>query len=526
MPTVNNEHRVTGSCQTTGQISYFNYSSGQPVPSAKDGTWPPIPYDFVDSRRTTVSANSPGWWKKVPKVVSYFPKSGKTPHQPKMPLLPSIGQPPILYPRRPKQSQRSWNRVQLQYRLRLVKFHKRANALRDQYDQSFKRYQNLQVIYNRTMAKIVNGVVKYKKVVGYTGNKPQNAYSRVIDYYSGYSGTYVTHWVNKYSGKSASGSYQTSGVVEGFIPAVNEALWSGSNAFIAKSNAITAATSRALSKLHDKLSNQSVHIVNIIAERHQTKELLGSAVKRLASFILSNKRKFLEDTLKGMLSKRQSKQLADDTLAFLFGVRPLINDVYGAAETVAHFSVDSFPSSVVVRGKASGSDRAVDRVDIISNGIIIGSVECETDIQVKVSFVHTYDIDNLVSHELSMLGLINPAEVAWEMMKWSFVIDWLIPIGKFLHQLSADAGLTYRNGVQTTTVITTKTLKRNYNGSDPHSSTGYSSWNTGTLIAKKITTSKERIVHSMAPSVRFPSFKNPFSNIHALEALALLRQRI
>jgi hypothetical protein len=32
----------------------------------------------------------------------------------------------------------------------------------------------------------------------------------------------------------------------------------------------------------------------------------------------------------------------------------------------------------------------------------------------------------------AQLGLLNPENVAWELLPWSFVIDWFIPIGQYL----------------------------------------------------------------------------------------------
>lgn len=57
------------------------------------------------------------------------------------------------------------------------------------------------------------------------------------------------------------------------------------------------------------------------------------------------------------------------------------------------------------------------------------------------------------------LGLLNPLEVAWELVPLSFVADWFLPIGDFLSSLDVDMRFTHQGGaigrryevVQTTT---------------------------------------------------------------------------
>lgn len=47
-------------------------------------------------------------------------------------------------------------------------------------------------------------------------------------------------------------------------------------------------------------------------------------------------------------------------------------------------------------------------------------------------------------------GLMNPAEILWERMPYSFCVDWLIPVGNTLSSLSATAGLEFESGYMST----------------------------------------------------------------------------
>jgi hypothetical protein len=42
--------------------------------------------------------------------------------------------------------------------------------------------------------------------------------------------------------------------------------------------------------------------------------------------------------------------------------------------------------------------------------------------------------------------LSNPAALAWELVPYSFVVDWMIPVGDYLSSLDAVNGLTFRRG--------------------------------------------------------------------------------
>jgi len=47
---------------------------------------------------------------------------------------------------------------------------------------------------------------------------------------------------------------------------------------------------------------------------------------------------------------------------------------------------------------------------------------------------------------LNRLGLLNPVSLAWELVSWSFVVDWVVPIGPMFQALTAPAGLSFVDG--------------------------------------------------------------------------------
>lgn len=59
-------------------------------------------------------------------------------------------------------------------------------------------------------------------------------------------------------------------------------------------------------------------------------------------------------------------------------------------------------------------------------------------------------ITNPFAHTVDSIGVLNPALVLWEKVPFSFVVDWVLPIGSWLQQLPPLLGLDISN-VYTTT---------------------------------------------------------------------------
>lgn len=67
---------------------------------------------------------------------------------------------------------------------------------------------------------------------------------------------------------------------------------------------------------------------------------------------------------------------------------------------------------------------------------------------------------------LNQLGLANPLATAWELVSYSFVVDWFVPIGPVLNALSARAGLIFVDGSKSNRVTGYATYTNRYTGVD------------------------------------------------------------
>lgn len=57
-----------------------------------------------------------------------------------------------------------------------------------------------------------------------------------------------------------------------------------------------------------------------------------------------------------------------------------------------------------------------------------------------------WEVSNSAYRTFNRLGLTNLLEIGWELIPFSFVIDWVAPIGDYLGSLSAGWGLTFKGG--------------------------------------------------------------------------------
>lgn len=257
------------------------------------------------------------------------------------------------------------------------------------------------------------------------------------------------------------------------------------------------------SRLRSRIKDAKANAAIALAERKQTLSLVSSSI----GTILKTYRSFRGGTIfaniiRGVQTPRtvKEKELANRWLEYSFGWKPLMADIYGFTEEINQSLREGFPryeaTSQTVR---KGSNSAT----IGRFGTSFHSFEETVSMRVKAR----YQVKNAAVKRLSQLGITNPLEVAWELVPFSFVIDWFIPVGDFISSLDALVGvdsLVVQRGVKTT------------NNWEVYGPGGYGFQRTERKVRLPISTSLA------LPSVRPSLPGNPFSKL-AL-SVALLRQ--
>jgi hypothetical protein len=275
---------------------------------------------------------------------------------------------------------------------------------------------------------------------------------------------------------------------------------------------VSKLADRAQIKLLTNLKNQDVNMAQVIAERRQTVNTVGSAMTRLAKTLLEMKRGQFDKASKTLLPMSK-KQLSNDWLAVQYGWKPLLQDIEGAIDYLQSQTFDY-----------------IDVVGTVSedfDATLLNSNQnwCKTKVQstgkVTVKLMARYKVTFQPQVDASRLGFTNPLALAWELVPYSFVADWFIPIGKWLNTMDAALGLEFVEAHRTTFITETVRAERSFGGVDGD---GYT-WDTlKTGFTSSKTYCSREILNSSLGGFPLPSFKNPFSGTHVANALALLNQ--
>lgn len=289
------------------------------------------------------------------------------------------------------------------------------------------------------------------------------------------------------------------------------------------------ADSRLTSKILGQLLDQNVNLGQVISERHQTIALFASTARRIATaaysfrkgnwqaacehlgYRPSRKQRARLQQAKILFSKDQRQLLANSILEVQYGIRPLLSDVYGAAQHLAERTyMNNDRNTFVVSATAfSQGSRSRQKNVTIRGQYTSGQVT----LPLTMLYTKTYRtkkrvyfrVSSPLARELNQLGLTNPAVLAWEAMPWSFVVDWIVPIGNWLANLTATTGLSFVAG------MTTKEWDRTcrYFTSVSESKHNYHNY--------------ERIRDTGFPVPSLPRLKNPLGVDHIVNSIALLQ---
>lgn len=125
--------------------------------------------------------------------------------------------------------------------------------------------------------------------------------------------------------------------------------------------------------------------------------------------------------------------------------------------------------------------------------------------QTTAKLVYNVRCEDSLKAVAANTGISNPALLAWELLPWSFVIDWFIPVGDYLESLSAFDGFTFSGGSQV--LVTRGDYFSN------HSTQSYATWNRKRVVSgwrrrEYLFFDRTSMGASLPPAVP-PSFRYP-----------------
>lgn len=292
---------------------------------------------------------------------------------------------------------------------------------------------------------------------------------------------------------------------------------------------LAAQDNKAAVKLLDKIKSGRVNLAQVVAERSQTARLVGDTAIKIANSLRALKKGDIVSAARALGSakpsravrRRTAKQFrvagptADFTsrswLELQYGWKPLLTDVFGAAQALAELPYGASYNKVEA-GSTFTTHSELSGIALSTDSKLLGSGAVTYTRTVRYGC--SFSADPL-GKPLAALGLTNPALIAWELLPFSFVVDWFLPVGNYISSLDATIGCQFIDGYRSEKVTVTSVSDTKSNG---YADEYFLSRRT----FKEMTFERTRLL--AFPSPRLPSWKNPVSTTHALNALALLKQ--
>lgn len=228
------------------------------------------------------------------------------------------------------------------------------------------------------------------------------------------------------------------------------------------------------------------------------------ALDRLNKIIFSNKSQRKAELQNNY--KKFSDTASNLWLNNKYVVEQAVNDIAGLVDIHNNGLGDASKLEIVSVRRQTRKDAATKGSNTTVKTVEKSKVVYECKLRASIN-----DADK---HAMKVLGLTSPAQVAWEVIPYSFVADWLIPIGTWLQALNAPAGLTFEMGKVSIRGSLSGTL---YWDQGPVCGTG------GCSFAAPCTYTEELFERTTLGTFPTPLLyaKNPFSSSHVTSTLAL-----
>jgi len=204
-----------------------------------------------------------------------------------------------------------------------------------------------------------------------------------------------------------------------------------------------------------KVKDMSVNLAQAFGERQQTLNMLTKTVKRVAQAahalrqgnVVNAAYQLGVDVPKLGRRPRKGWSFSSLWLELQYGWKPLLSDVRGAAEKIAQTYAFQKPFEVHAKAEHLSKRYNVKFRDAPTISTRTRMV-FDASSSEKARVVLQYEMENDLAAALSTTGITDPALLAWELLPYSFVVDWFLPVGNYLQALGATQGFLFRRGTK------------------------------------------------------------------------------
>ncbi|UUW21320.1 MAG: maturation protein [Sanya fiers-like virus 23] len=228
------------------------------------------------------------------------------------------------------------------------------------------------------------------------------------------------------------------------------------NCYTWNSSIDAGAYNKAYQRFRDDVYTSASLAVSL-AERKQSMDMIYKRSVQLLTFTRQLRRLDFRKAAKtlglskppaGLSRRKTAKAFANNFLEYHFGWSPLVKDIYDCVSVL---------ESRIPPHRATGRATVEQSVPEFLSGNRYDKnhylARCQLRADVRV------DNPNLAL--ATQLGVTNPAIVAWELVPFSFVVDWFMNVGDFLQSFTDFAGFQIMNPCKTTKNVVTSSQRYN-----------------------------------------------------------------
>lgn len=246
------------------------------------------------------------------------------------------------------------------------------------------------------------------------------------------------------------GTYKYVGDSDAYLCPIswNPQPWSTTSKTVSIPPSLTSRTNLAAL---NGIKNQNVNLGVAFAEANKTLALLANSVSALYRVYRAARRGNWREVTYQLkkhgysVDKRDWHTTAAGTwLQYVYGWLPLMSDIYGLQEQLK----EGFRSKGYLFKSESQASTEMPNADCYTKAGGYSKWTVANRSFYISRTVYYCKIDDAQLYALNQLGLVNPLEIAWELVPFSFVIDWIIPLGAFLSSLTASLGTAFVAGFE------------------------------------------------------------------------------
>lgn len=291
------------------------------------------------------------------------------------------------------------------------------------------------------------------------------------------------------------------------IEVVTETGWNSNFPLPTVAAQVSSPYNDALEQFYSRIKGSDLNLAVDVAERRQL-------YRMLSDLYLSTRR--IKKTIR-RIAQGKLAFVGNSWLAYQYGIRPTISTAYGLLK----WSYRNAQRKVSVSARSTKVSEGQGIVPVYGENWVVKSKR-SSRVLIKAQF----SIGDETLFNASRLTSLNPLAIAWELVPYSFVVDWFLDVGSYLQSFEASFlnGISFHSGFRTDTYLHESSCEFSKHVDDV--SAGYLSRMSQTINRRGgfRYASLTRTKLSSLPRPDLPTIEVNLGSQRLLSAAALLRQ--